>query len=117
MTFMPLRRSSQHIYRAQQGHEATHKQSTVSRAAKAVLLHSSRLAHGRLVRVRSASKAAPRLNRSYTLGLLSLSHSLSLSLPGDVCFAGMGRNTGAYTRKLHVHLKLLINTAEFIINQ
>lgn len=116
MTFMPLRRSSQHIYRAQQGHEATHKQSTVSRAAKAELLHSSQLAHGRLVRVRSASKAAPRLNRSYALGLFSLTHSLSLSLETYV-FAGLGRNTGAYTRKLHVHLKLLINTAEFIINQ
>lgn len=63
-------------------------------------------------RVRSASKAAPHLKRSYALGLLSL----TLSLPGDVCFAGLGRYTVAYTRKLHVHLKRLINTAKFIIN-
>ncbi len=103
----------EHIYQAQRGHEATHKQSSVSRVAKAVLLHSSRLAHGRLVRVQAAWGAAPRLNRSYALGLFSL----SLSLPGVACFGGMFRNTGAYTRQLQVHLKLLINTAEFMINK
>lgn len=89
VTSMPLRESSQHVYPAQRGHGATHKHATVSRAAKAVPFHSSRLAHGRLVRV--APQACPHLNHSYTPGLLTLS---------SVWRHELLYNAGAYTSKL-----------------